>query len=57
MPRALRILLIAFDPALRSHVPSQSANGWIMGPPMEELEKYPRSQRDLQPYRWNNTMN
>ena len=30
---------------------SQSAIGWNTGPPMEELEKVPRSWRGLQPYR------
>jgi hypothetical protein len=36
---------------------SQSAIGWITGPPVEELEKIPKELGDLQPYRWNNNMN
>ena len=36
---------------------SQSCIGWNTGPTMEELEKFPRIWRGLQPYRWNNNMN
>jgi hypothetical protein len=36
---------------------SQSAIGWITGPPMEERENVPKELGDLQPYRWNNNMN
>ena len=36
---------------------SQSANGWITGLSMEELEKVPKELRGLQPHRRNNNMN
>ena len=36
---------------------SQSAIGWITGPPMEEPEKVPKELKDLRPYRWNYNMN
>jgi hypothetical protein len=36
---------------------SQSAIGWITGPPMEELEEVPRELGYLQPYSSNNNMN
>jgi hypothetical protein len=36
---------------------SQSAIGWIAGPPKDELEKVPKELKGLQLYRSNNNMN
>ena len=36
---------------------SQSAIGWITGPPKEELEKVPKELKGSATYRWNNIMN
>jgi hypothetical protein len=36
---------------------SQSAIGWNIGPPIEELEKVSKELKGLQPYRRNNNMN
>jgi hypothetical protein len=36
---------------------SQSAIGWITGPPMEELEKIPKELKGYATLSWNNIMN